>query len=100
MLVTISQHGHVIIPSFLLEELGLGPDDELELEETEGGFTLKPTKEHATPQARPVDLSKYGGLRDRIPPEFPHLSMNEIRARGYAPPDGWERGCESAENRD
>ena len=99
MLVRISQYGHVIIPPFLLEAFGLGPDDELELEETENGFTLKLTEGQIKPPPTPVDLSKYGTLRDKIPPGFPHLSMSEIRDRMYAPPDGWERCCDSAKRR-
>ena len=59
MLVRMSRNGHVIIPPFLLEAFGLGPDHELELEETENGFTLKPAKGHVKPPPPPVDSSKH-----------------------------------------
>ena len=109
MLVRISQDGHVIIPPFLLEAFGLGPDDELELEETEDGFTLKPTKGHVKPPPKPVDWSKHNRTPYKVPPGIPPLDMGLFREsltldrvkylelyRAKYP----ESGCDPAKNRD
>ena len=71
MLVKISHDGHVIIPPFLLEAFGLGPDDELELEETENGFTLKPAKGHVKPPPTPVDSSNHKRPPYKVSPGTP-----------------------------
>ncbi len=85
MLVKISQHGHVIMPPFLLEAFGLGPGDTLELEETEDGFALKLAEKYVKPPPTPVDWSKYGTLRDKIKDDWPPLDINQFREAGYDP---------------
>ncbi len=48
----------------------------LELIEGQNGFTLKP---------KPIDLSKLGGLRDKIAPGTPAFDIRKFRDEGYNP---------------
>ena len=60
MIVKITSKRQVTFPKRVLDELGVGPGDRLELlEGPDGGFTLRPKR---------IDRSKLAPLRDLIPP--------------------------------
>ena len=79
MLVKITSKRQVTFPKRVLDELGVGPGDQLELLEGPDGFTLRP---------RRIDLSKLGYLRDKIPPGTPPFDIRKFRdqrEKGHGP---------------
>ncbi len=76
MIVKITSKRQVTFPARVLEALGVGPGDKLELEEGPDGFILR---------ARRIDLSLLGGLRDKIPPGHPPFDISKFREEGYDP---------------
>ncbi len=70
MLVKITSKRQVTFPVEVLDEMGVGPGDRLELTRVRGGFVLKPKR---------VDLSKLGGLRDKIKPGAPAFDIRKYR---------------------
>lgn len=76
MLIKITSKRQVTFPAKVLKEMGVGPGDRLELTRARGGYVLKP---------RRVDMSKLGGLRDKIEPETPPFDIREFRDEGYGP---------------
>ena len=76
MIVKITSKRQVTFPARVLDALGVGPGDQLELEEGPDGFTLRP---------RRIDLSKLGYLRDKIPPDHPPFDIDKFREEGYDP---------------
>ncbi len=76
MIVTITSKRQVTFPKRVLDELGVGPGDRLELVERGGDFMLRP---------RRIDYSKLGTLRDRIKPGAPPFDLRKFRDEGYDP---------------
>ena len=76
MLVRITSKRQVTFPKKVLEQLGVGPGDQLELREGPEGYILTP---------RRIDLSRLGGLRDKIRPGTPPLDIRKFRDEGYDP---------------
>ena len=76
MVVKITSKRQVTFPKRVLDALGVGPGDQLELMESSNGFVLRP---------RRVDPSKLGGLRDKIPPGTPPFDIRKFREEGYDP---------------
>ena len=76
MIVKVTSKRQVTFPARVLDALGVRPGDRLELIEGTDGFTLKPS---------PIDLSKLGGLRDKIPPGTPPFDIRKFRDEGYDP---------------
>ena len=76
MIVKITSKRQVTFPKHVLEALGVGPGDQLELQEGPDGFILRP---------RRIDYSKLGTLRDLIPPGHPPFDIRELRDEGYDP---------------
>ena len=79
MLVKITSKRQVTFPKRVLDELGVGPGDQLELLEGPDGFTLRP---------RRIDLSKLGYLKDKIPPGTPSFDIRKFRdqrEKGHGP---------------
>ena len=76
MMVKITSKRQITLPTKLLDALGLGPGDQLELEESPDGFILRP---------RRIDLSRLGGLRDKIPPGRPPFDLQAFREQPYDP---------------
>ena len=57
MVVRITSKRQVTVPRQVLEAMGVQPGDQLSLEETPGGFLLRP---------RRIDLGKLAPARDKI----------------------------------
>ena len=76
MIVRITSKRQVTLPVQVLDVLGVGPGDQLELEEGPDGFILRP---------RRIDLSRLGGLRDKIPPGHPPFDLQAFREQPYDP---------------
>ena len=70
MLVKITSKRQVTFPKRVLDELGVGPGDQLELLDGPDGFTLRP---------RRIDLSKLGYLEGKIPPGTPPFNIRKFR---------------------
>lgn len=76
MVVKITSKRQVTFPKRVLDALGVGPGDQLELEEGPDGLILRP---------RRIDYSKLGTLRDKIPPGTPPFDIRKFRDEGYDP---------------
>ncbi len=76
MIVKITSKRQVTFPAKVLDALGVGPGDQLELSEGLDGFILRP---------RRIDLSKLGYLRDKIPSGHPPFDVDKFREEGYDP---------------
>ena len=74
MLIKITSKRQVTFPAKVLEQLGVGPGDQLELEEGQDGYLLRP---------RRIDLTKLGWLRGKIPPGYPMLDIRAFREGVY-----------------
>ena len=76
MIVKITSKRQVTFPARVLDALGVGPGDQLELTEGPDGFILRP---------RRVDYSLLGTLRDKIPPGHPPFDIQAFRREPYDP---------------
>ena len=81
MLVKITSKRQVTFPKRVLDEMGVGPGDRLELLEGPDGYILRPKR---------IDRSKLAPLRDLIPPDAPPFDIRKFRdereqGRGPAP---------------
>ena len=76
MIVKITSKRQVTFPARVLDALGVGPGDHLELQEGAEGFVLRP---------RRIDYSRLGTLRDKIPPGHPRFDLQAFRDQGYDP---------------
>ncbi len=74
MIVKITSKRQVTFPAHVLEAMGVGPGDRLEITEGPDGFILKPKR---------IDSSKLGLLRDLIPPDVPPFDIREFRDGNY-----------------
>ncbi|MCY3774050.1 MAG: AbrB/MazE/SpoVT family DNA-binding domain-containing protein [Gemmatimonadetes bacterium] len=76
MIVKISSKRQVTLPASVLDALGVGPGDQLEIKESPDGFILKPFR---------IDYSRLGSLRDKIPPDHPPFDLESFRKQPYDP---------------
>ena len=76
MVVKITSKRQVTFPARVLDALGVGPGDQLELNEGPDGFILR---------ARRVDYSRLGTLRSNIPPGHPPFDIDMFRKKAYDP---------------
>ena len=76
MIVKITSKRQVTFPARVLDALGVGPGDQLEISEGPDGYILRP---------RRIDLSKLGYLRDKIPSGHPPFEIDRFREEGYDP---------------
>ena len=76
MIVKITAKRQVTFPARVLDALGVGPGDQLELQEGTEGFVLRP---------RRIDYSRLGTLRDKIPSGHPPFDLQAFRDHGYDP---------------
>ena len=74
MIVKITSKRQVTFPARVLDELGVGPGDQLELKESDEGFLLKPRK---------IDLTRLALLRDKIPPDHEPFDIEVFRSQPY-----------------
>lgn len=72
MIVKINSKRQVTIPAHVLNAMGVGPGDELELTKTSAGYLLRP---------RHIDYSRLGPLREKIPADHPPFAI----FRSFAP---------------
>lgn len=76
MIVKITAKRQVTIPAEVLEAMGVGPGDRLEIQETPEGFLLKPKR---------IDYSKLAPLRHLIPDDHPPFDIRKFRDGTYDP---------------
>ena len=76
MILKITSKRQVTFPAHVLEAMGVGPGDRLEIVESPEGYLLKP---------RRIDHSKLGILKDLIPPDAPPFDIREFRDGTYDP---------------
>ena len=76
MHVRISPEGTVDFPQEVLDTLGVGPGDRLNVELSERGYVLSPSR---------IDHSRLGTLRDKISPDAKPFDIAKFRARAYDP---------------
>lgn len=80
MIVKITSKRQVTLPARILDALGVGPGDHLELAEGPDGLMLRP---------RRIDHSRLGTLRSKIPPGHPPFQTGDFRKQAYDP--SWQR---------
>ena len=76
MIVKITSKRQITLPARVLDTLGVGPGDRLELEEGPDGFILRP---------RRIDLSLLGLLGDKIDPNQDPFDIEKFRSEPYDP---------------
>ncbi len=76
MIVKITSKRQVTFPARVLDALGVGPGDQLEIVEGPDGFALKP---------RRIDLSRLGTLRDKIRRGRGTFDLQKFREKSYDP---------------
>lgn len=76
MLVKITSKRQVTFPARVLDALGVGPGDQLELEEGPDGFTLRP---------RRINYARLALLRDKIRRGRGSFDIEEFREQPYDP---------------
>ena len=74
MIVKITPNLQVTLPPEVLDAMGVGPGDRLEITEHEDGFLLKPKR---------IDNSKLAPLRDLIPDDHPPFDIRKFRDGTY-----------------
>ncbi len=75
MLIKITAKRQVTFPARVLEELGVGPGDRLELREESNGYVLRPLR---------VDESLLGGLRDKLKQGRDSFDLEKVREQAGA----------------
>ena len=83
MIVKITSERQITFPAGVLEEFGMEPGDQLDLEEVPGGFILRSRQTDSSP--RQIDESLLGLLADQIAPDHPPFDLEKIRREGYDP---------------
>ena len=74
MLLKITSKCHVTLPARVLDAMGVGPGDRLELIEGLDRYPLRP---------RRINYSRMGTLREQIPDGHPSFSIRTFRDRPY-----------------
>lgn len=76
MLVRITAKRQVTLPTHILDEMGVGPGDQLQLIEAPDGYLLRP---------RRIDYSRMGTLRAKISEEHSSFDIRKFREQPYDP---------------
>ena len=76
MIVKITSKRQVTFPARVLDAMGVGPGDQLELTEGPDGYLIRP---------RHIDYSRLGTLQDKIPQGHPALDIRKFREQSYDP---------------
>ena len=74
MLLKITSKRQVTFPARVLDAMGVGPGDRLELHEGPDGYLLRP---------RRTDYSRLGTLRDKILDGHPPFDIRTFREKPY-----------------
>ena len=82
MVVKITAKRQVTFPAAVLEALGVGPGDRLELHEGPDGFLLRPQR---IDLAQDIDLSSLAPLRDKIGRDPGPFDLEEFRNQPHDP---------------
>jgi len=77
MLIKIDAQGRVTLPKRIVDALGVGPGDQIEILEGPDGFILRPP--------RRIDYSSLGTLRDKIKDDHEPLDIQVFREQPYDP---------------
>ena len=76
MIVKITSKRQVTFPARVLDALGVGPGDRLELHEVPDGFILNPKR---------IDYSRLGTLHGKIRRGMETFNLKAFREKAYAP---------------
>ncbi len=76
MLLKITAQRQVTLPARVLDKMGIGPGDTLELIEAPDGYLLRP---------RHIDYSRLGTLRGQISEEHSSFDIRKFREQLYDP---------------
>ena len=74
MIVKITSKRQVTLPARVVEAMGVGPGDQLEIVESPEGFLLRPKR---------IDYSRPAPLRHLIPEDFPPFDIRKFRDGTY-----------------
>ena len=76
MIVKITSKRQVTFPAHVLDAMGVGPGDRLEIVESPDGYLLKP---------RRIEHSRLAPLRHLIPDDYPPFDIRKFREGTYDP---------------
>ena len=76
MIVKITSKRQVTFPARVLDAMGVGPGDRLEVTECPDGFLLKPKR---------IDYSLLAPLKELIQPDHPPFDIRVFRKGTYDP---------------
>ena len=76
LLVKITSKRQVTLPAHVLDAMGVGPGDTLQLIPDHDGYLLRP---------RHIDYSRLGTLRGKIPAGHPPFDIRSFRENPYDP---------------
>ena len=76
MVVKITAKRQVTFPAAVLEAIGVGPGDRLELHEGPDGFLLRPQR---------IDFDRLAPLRDKVRPDADPFDLEEFRSQPHDP---------------
>ena len=76
MLLKITSKHQITLPAHVLDAMGVGPGDRLQLISGPDGYLLRP---------RLIDYSRLGTLRDRIPVCHSSFDIRTFREQPYHP---------------
>ncbi|MDE2848529.1 MAG: AbrB/MazE/SpoVT family DNA-binding domain-containing protein [Gemmatimonadota bacterium] len=77
MFLKIDSEGRVTLPKSVLNTLGVGPGDQIEIIEGPDGYILRPP--------RKTDYSSLGTLKDKIRGDHEPLDIHVFREQPYDP---------------
>ena len=77
MMIKIDSEGQVTLPTCVLDTLGVGPGDRIEITEGPDGFVLR--------SPRKIDYSSLGTLKDKIRGDHEPLDIHVFREQPYDP---------------
>ena len=76
MLVRITAKRQITLPAHILDEMGVGPGDRMQLIEAPDGYLLRP---------RRIDYSRLGTLRAKISEKHSSVDIRKFREQPYDP---------------
>ena len=76
MILKISSKRRITLPAQVLDALGVGPGDQIEINEGPDGFILKP---------RRIDYSRLGTLKNKIMRGHGTFDIHAFREQPYDP---------------